>query len=164
DRLKRTMRQYIEQFIQANIDQTYVDRLITVGETHSRIHLRAEHFMAGHHQLTHLMAAIVMEKMYKKPDEKIKAVLAIQKLAAFNEQLIVQVYVGQTFNSLLVEASNTLNYLTQLDTSRELIHQMDTMQAESHSVSSATEEVNASISEVANYAVNVAEETDQAVQ
>ncbi|HLS20259.1 MAG TPA: protoglobin domain-containing protein [Bacillota bacterium] len=164
DRLKRTMRQYIEQFTKADVDQSYVDSLIAVGKTHSRIHLKAEHFMAAHHQLVHFMTAIIMEKLYKKPEEMIQAVLAIQKLASFDQQLIVQVYVGQTFNGLLVEASNTLNYLTQLDTSRELIHQMDTMQAESHSVSSATEEVNASISEVANYAVKVAEETDQAVQ
>src|SRR5690625_2650387 len=164
DRLKQTIHQYIERFIQADVNESYVKSLMTVGETHSRIHLKAEDFMAAHHQLVHFMTAIVMEKLYRKPDEMMQAVLALQKLASFDQQLIVQVYVGQTFNNLLVEASNTLNYLTQLDTSRELIHQMDTMQAESHSVSSATEQVNASISEVANYAVKVAEETDQAVQ
>lgn len=164
DRLKQTMRQYIEQFIQADINQSYVDSLITVGKVHSRIHLKAEDFMAAHHQLVQFMTAIVMENLYRKPDENMRAVLALQKLAAFDQQLIVQVYFGQTFNGLLVEASNTLNYLTQLDTSRELIQQMDTMQSESHSVSSATEQVNASISEVASYAVKVSEETEQAVQ
>ncbi|HLS07407.1 MAG TPA: methyl-accepting chemotaxis protein [Bacillota bacterium] len=164
DALKRTMRQYIEQFIEAKVDERYVKTLIKVGQTHSRIHLRAEQFMAAHHLLIQFMSAIIMEKLYKKPHEKMQAVLAMQKLAAFDQQLIVQVYIGQTFNQLLIEASSTLDYLTQLDTSRELIQQMDSMQAESHSVSSATEQVNASISEVANYAVKVAEETDQAVQ
>src|SRR5690625_2051963 len=120
--------------------------------------------MAGHHLLIQFMTSIIMEKLYRKPNEMLQSVLAIQRLGAFDQQMIVQVYIDQSFNSILVEASNTLNYLTQLDTSRELIQQMDAMQAESYSVSSATEEVNASISEVANYAVKVAEETDHAVQ
>src|SRR5690625_2208367 len=162
--LKRTMKLYLEQFVEAQVDTNYIETLIQVGMTHSRIHLKTEHFMAGHHLLIQFMTSIIMEKLYRKPNEMMQSVLALQKLGAFDQQIIVQVYVGQTFNSLLVEASNTLNYLTQLDTSRELIRQMDTMQAESHSVSSATEEVNASISEVANYAVKVAEETDHAVQ
>lgn len=162
--LKRTMKLYLEQFVEAQVDTNYIETLIQVGMTHSRIHLKTEHFMAGHHLLIQFMTSIIMEKLYRKPNEMLQSVLAIQRLGAFDQQMIVQVYIGQSFNSLLVEASNTLNYLTQLDTSRELIQQMDTMQAESHSVSSATEEVNASISEVANYAVKVAEETDHAVQ
>ena len=164
DRLKETMKQYVGQLIRAELDEGYVQNRITVGQVHSRIHLTAEHFITAHHMQIQLMTTILMEKLYDQPDKMMQSVLSLQKLAAFDQQLIVEVYMEETFKTLLVGTSNTLNYLTQLDTSRQLIEQTDTMAEESYSVSSATEEVNASILEVANYAMKVAEETDHAVQ
>lgn len=164
DRLKTTMRQYITQLIHANIDEDYIETRKMVGRVHSRIHLTAEYFISAHHVILQMLTAILVEKLSHKPEQMLKAIMALQKLGAFDQQLITEVYMEDTLKTFLLNISETLDYTTQLDTSRELIAEMRHMNTESHSVSSATEEVNASIHEVAQNAVSVAEETDAAVQ
>lgn len=163
ERLRQTMAIYLEQFLQADVNEDYVKTRIIVGEVHSRIHLTAEHFILAHHLLIQAMTAIVMEHLYSQPNQMLETVLAIQKLAAFDQQLIVEVYMADTFKSFLFGISNTLNEVSQLETSKQLMDAMDNMNDESHSVSSATEEVSASILEVATHASKVAEGTDDAV-
>lgn len=163
ERLRQTMAIYLEQFLQADVNEEYVQTRIVVGEVHSRISLTAEHFISAHHLLIQAMTTIVMEQLYSQPNRMIETVLAIQKLAAFDQQLIVEVYMADTFKTFLFGISNTLNDVSELETSKQLMDAMDNMNDESHSVSSATEEVSASILEVATHASKVAEGTDDAV-
>ncbi|CAG7615855.1 hypothetical protein PAESOLCIP111_01834 [Paenibacillus solanacearum] len=163
ERLRKTMETYLEQFLQAEVNQEYVMTRIIVGQVHSRIHLTAEHFITAHHLLIQIMTSILMEKLHQTPDRMMKTVLAVQKLAAFDQQLIVEVYMEDTFKSFLFGVSDMLNHMTQLDTTRQLIREMDKQMEETHSVSAATEEMSASILEVANYAIKVSEGTDEAV-
>ncbi|PWA10103.1 chemotaxis protein [Pueribacillus theae] len=164
DRLRKTMEKYLDQFLHAEVNKDYVKTRIIIGEVHSRIHLTAEHFISAHHLLIQSMTLILMEKLHNQPNRMMEAVFSIQKLAAFDQQLIVEVYMEETFKSFLFGISDTLHYTTQLDTSRQLISEMDNMNGESFSVSSATQEVSASILEVANHSIKVAEGTDEAVQ
>lgn len=164
ERLQKTMEKYLEQFLQAEVNKEYVMTRIIVGQVHSRINLTAEHFISAHHLLMQIITSIVMEKWHSEPNRMMKTVLSIQKLAAFDQQLIVEVYMEETFKSLLFGISDTLNYTTQLDTSKQLLTKMDNMNGESYSVSTATEQVSASIEEVANHSIEAAEATDDAVR
>ncbi|WP_034771616.1 methyl-accepting chemotaxis protein [Caldibacillus thermoamylovorans] len=164
ERLQQTLGKYLEQFLCAEIDQEYIMTRIMVGKTHSRIHLTAEHFISAHHFLIQFMTSILMEKLHQKPDQMIQMVLAIQKLAAFDQQLIVEVYMEETVKTFLFGVSDMLNQTTQLDTTKKLILSMDRQKEESYSVSAATEEMSSSIQEVADNSVKVAEGTEQAVQ
>lgn len=164
DRLRQTMERYLDQFLHGEINNEYIMTRILIGQVHSRIHLTAEHFISAHHLLIQLMTSILMEKVHHKPHQMIQMVLAVQKLAAYDQQLIVEVYMEETFKSFLFGVSDLLNHTTQLDTTKQLIVSMDKQIEESFSVTAATEEMSASIHEVANHAVRVAEGTDQAVQ
>lgn len=164
DRLKTTMKKYLEQFLHAEINQNYVNTRVVIGHVHSRINLTAEHFISAHHVLIHFMTSILMEKLRHTPHQMMEKIVAVQKLAAFDQQLIVEVYMEQTFKTFLFGISDLLNHTTQLDTSKQLIASMDKQMEESHSLRTATEQMSASIHEVANYASKVAESTDQAVK
>ncbi|KIL74207.1 methyl-accepting chemotaxis protein [Bacillus badius] len=164
ERLRLTMERYVEQLLRAEVDKEYILTRIVVGQVHSRIHLTAEHFIAAHHLLIQIMTTILMEKLHPHPNQMMKIVLAVQKLAAFDQQLIVEVYMEETFKSFLFGVSDMLNDMTQLDTTKQLITEMDNIVKESHNVTAAAEEVSASIMEVADHSVKVAERTDEAVQ
>ena len=164
ERLRKTMERYFEQFLEAEVNMDYVMTRIIIGQVHSRINLTVEHFISAHHMLIQIMTSILMEKLHSQPKRMMDTVLSIQKLATFDQQLIVEVYMEETFKSLLFGISDTLNYTTQLDASKQLMSEVDNMNLESHSVSSATEEVSASILEVANQSMKVAEGTDDAVK
>ncbi|WP_240376749.1 methyl-accepting chemotaxis protein [Bacillus piscicola] len=164
ERLRKTMERYLDQFLEADVNKEYIKTRIVVGEVHSRIHLTAEHFISAHHLLLQMMTTILMEKLHHKPDDMMAAVLAVQKLAAFDQQLIVEVYMEDTFKSFLFGISEMLDHTTQLDTTKKLLVGMDAQIEETHSVSAATEEMSASINEVADYAVKVSEGTGDAVE
>lgn len=164
ERLKKTLEVHLEQFLTAEVNHEYVKTRIVIGQVHSRIHLTADHFISAHHLLIQIMTTILMEKWSNQPHQMMKMVTAVQKLAAFDQQLIVEVYMEETFKSFLFGISGMLNHMTQLDTTKQLISGMDEQIEESHSVTAATEEMSASIQEVANHAVKVAEGTDEAVQ
>ncbi|MFK2826935.1 methyl-accepting chemotaxis protein [Bacillus sp. B190/17] len=163
-RLRMTMERYVDQLLQAEVDKEYVMTRIIVGKVHSRIHLTAEHFISAHHLLIQMMTTILMEQLHHRPDKMMKTVLAIQKLAAFDQQLIVEVYMEETFKAFLFGVSDMLNDVTQLNTTKQLITEMDNMIEASHNVTAAAEEVSASIMEVADHSIKVAEKTDEAVR
>lgn len=163
NQLQTTMRRYVEQFFSGTVDEAYVETRVTVGEVHSHINLSANYFIMGHNLLVQSMTTILMEKLSRRPDEMIRLVLAVQKLATFDQQLIVDVYYETTFKQFLHEISNMLNNVTELDITQDLIESMEKQIMEAHSVTAATEQMSSSIQEVSDHAVRVAEGTREAV-
>lgn len=164
ERLSQTMNQYIEQLLEAKVDEEYIHSRVVVGQVHSRIHLTAEHFIAAHHLLLQMMTSILMENLRHKPQRLMDYTIALQKFAAFDQQLIVEVYMEETFKGFLFGISNMLDDMTQIDSAKQLLMKTDQNIEETHSVTAATQEMSASIQEVAAHAVRVAEGTDEAVQ
>lgn len=163
-KLKGTMWNYLEEFFRAEVDEKYVQTRVKIGEVHSKIDLTANYFLMGHNMLLQYITTILMEKTNKNPDKMMRLVVAVQKLASFDQQLIVDVYNEATFKSFLFEISNMLNDVTSLDTTQHLIETMDQQIEETHSVTAATEQMSTSIQDVSNHAVRVAEGTEAAVQ
>src|SRR5699024_3619296 len=161
--LKVTMRAYLEQFFNADLNEEHIQSLVKIGEVHSKVNLSANYFIMGHNLLIQSVNVILMEKLSKRPDQMIKLVLAVQKLATFDQQLIVDVYYEMTFKGFLQEVSTMLNSVTELDVTHDLIESMDKQIMEAHSVTAATEEMSSSIQDVSNHAVRVAEGTREAV-
>lgn len=162
NRLKITMEQYVTQFLQADVNNDYIKSRIKIGTVHSKINLPAEKFIIAHHLLTQLMTTILTEKI-SNTKKLIRSVLAIQKLAAFDQQLIVGVYSEETLKRYLFDMSEIVDSVTELETTRELIVGMDVLISESRSVTSAAEEVSTSLVQMAGNAVGVSESTDKAV-
>lgn len=163
DRLRKTMEKYLDQFLEAEVDQEYIMTRIRIGQVHSRINLTAENFISAHHLLIQIMTAVLMEKLHHKPARMMESVIAIQKLGAYDQQLIVEVYMEATFNYFLYGVSDMLNEITDIDTTKQLINRMEKQIDETYNVTAATDQMSASIQEVANYSVKVAEGTDDAV-
>lgn len=162
--LKVTLRKYLEQFFTGDVCEAYIDTRVKVGEVHSKINLSANYFIMGHNLIVQSITTILMEKLSNRPDRMINLVLAVQKLATFDQQLVVDVYYETTFNVFLHEISGMLNNVTELDITQDLIESMDEQIMEAHSVTAATEEMSSSIQEVSDHAVRVAEGTRDAVE
>lgn len=164
ERLKITQRKYLEQLLSGKVNREYILSRVVVGQVHSNINLTANYFIMAHSKLIQYMLTILTENLYRKPDELIQLMTAVQKLATFDQQLIVDVYTESTFRTFLFGVSQILDETTQLDASHHLIESMDSQIKESHSVTAATEQMSASIQDVSNHAVRVAEGTSEAVE
>lgn len=164
ERLKKTLALFLEQFLSGHITKEYVRTRIVVGHVHHRVGLVAEHFLAAHNKLLQMMTTVIMEKLHHRPQQMMETVIAIQKLGAFDQQLITEAYIESTTKTFLNEITQTMNYMTGLDTARPLMEAMDTLSKESVSVSSAAEEVNASIQDMAGHISTVATKTEAGVE
>lgn len=164
ERLKITQQNYVKQFLQADVNTEYVETRVKIGVVHSNINLTANYFIMAHDLMIQFMTAILMEKLSRQPEKMVRTVIAVQKLATFDKQLIVDVYTESTFRNFLFGISGMLNDITSIDTTQQLIEGMEEQMSEAHSVTAATEQMNVSIQDVANHAVTVAETTDEAVQ
>src|SRR5690625_4171779 len=146
--LSRTLQRFLEQFFSGKVDEEYVQTRVKVGEVHSEINLSANYFIMGYNLIVQYISTILMEKLSNRPDKMINLVLAVQKLATFDQQLIVDVYYETTFKVFLHDVSGMLNNVTELDITQELIESMDKQIMEAHSVTAATEEMSSSIQDV----------------
>lgn len=164
EKLKQELHRYLVEFFRGEFDDQYISARMAIGNVASRVHLNADHFISVHQLLMQMITSMLMEKLHKKPDEMMKCVTAVQKLAAYDQQLVIQIYNENTFKVSVYGISDMLNQVTQLDMSRKLLQAVDHQKEETHSVTAATEEMSASIAEVANHAVTVSEGTDDAVQ
>ena len=164
ERLRLTFKRYVEQFLEANVDETYIENLIKIGKTHSRINLPANDFVMAHDMLVQFMTTILMGKLHKHPEKMMRLIVSVQNLASFDKQLIVELYMETTFLSFLHDISSLLNDMTELDTTQQLISGTNEQIQSTEDVTAATEEMNASIQEVSNHAVGVAKGADEAVE
>lgn len=163
EKLKITLRQYIDQFLQANVDETYIKNLIKIGQTHSRIKLNSNHFLMAHDMIFQFMTTILMEKLYKQPNKMMRLIVSVETLGSFDKQLIVELYTETTFLAFLHDISSLLNDMTDLNTSQQLINETDEQIEATESVTAATEQMSASIQEVSNHAQEVAKNADNTV-
>lgn len=162
-RLKALLEQYLDGFLTDELDQNYIDKRLKIGKKQSELHITSEFFIPAFQYIFQSIQGILMNQV-KNSETLSHMLLAIQKLSTFDLQLIEQAYFEDTNKFFFFRISEMLNHITKLDTTENLIKGVDEQIEETHSVSAATEEMGASIQEVASNAVQVAEHTDEAVR
>ncbi|WP_033829468.1 methyl-accepting chemotaxis protein [Bacillus andreraoultii] len=162
NQFKQNLSNYMNQFFRGIIDQSYIESRLAIGRLQSQLHVTPEYFIPAYQLFIQHIVTIVMEKLYKRPELMIHTVLAIEKLATYDLQLIEQSYFENTNKQLLFNVTHMLNHLTDIDTTKKLIYSMENQMDEIHSLTANTEEMHASIEEVASTIQNVAQGTTQA--
>lgn len=164
EQVRKKLDQYLEQFFKAELDQAYIETRLSIGKVVSYAHITPEYFIPAFQVLQQLMTAILMDELRRKPENMMNCVLAVQKLGAYDLQLIEQAYIEDTNKYFLFHISDMLNHLAKLDTTEQLLKGMKEQIKETHNVSAAAEEMGASVQQVASNAFNVSENTEEAVQ
>lgn len=156
--------QYLNEFFSGEIDKEYIESRLSIGRVVSYAHITPEYFIPAYQVLVQFMIAILMDELRRKPEQLMNAVLAVQKLSTYDLQLIEQAYIEDMNKYFLFRISDMLNQITKLDTTEQLISGMKEQIKETHTVTAASEEMGASIQQVASNAVQVAEHSDEAVR
>lgn len=162
ENVKNIIEQYLSTFFQGNIDIEYIESRLKIGVQQSIHHVTPENFIPAYQVIIHTLTSVLMEKLYKKPQIMMDYVIAVQKLAAYDLQLIEQAYIENTNKYFLFRISDMLNQLTELNTTKQLLTAMDQQMDEVQNISANTEELSASIEEVYRNIENVASETESA--
>lgn len=161
--LQSHLENYLESFLTAELDQNYVEDRLKIGKIQSKVHLTSEYFIPAYQVLFQHLEAVLIANM-RKPEKLGYVLLAVHKLAAFDLQLIEQAYFEDTNKYFFFRISEMVNKVTELDTTENLIKGVHEQIEVTHNVSAASEQMGTSIEEIAGSAVNVAENTDEAVR
>ncbi|WAA13176.1 methyl-accepting chemotaxis protein [Fervidibacillus halotolerans] len=164
EHFQRLLSKYIEEFFEAKVNQQYIDSRISIGKVKSKIHITPELFIPAYQIFVQLITGILIEKLTNKPKQLMDYLSAIQKLATYDLQLIVQTYVDRTEADFLKRMSDMLNRICRSEKTKQLIFSMEKQIDEIHNVTANSEEISASIEDISNNIEKVAEETNDALQ
>lgn len=164
EQVRAKLDQYVEDFFRGELDQPYIESRLAIGKVVSYAHITPEYFVPAYQMLVQYITAIMMDEFRKKPERMVNSVLAVQKLAAYDLQLIEQAYIEDTNKYFLFRMSDMLNQITKLDTTEQFITGMKLQIEETHNVTAASEEIGHAVQEVAANAVSVAENSNDAVK
>ncbi|WAA11289.1 globin-coupled sensor protein [Fervidibacillus albus] len=164
ERLKKILSEYIDRFFRAEVNQQYIDSSISIGKVNSRFHITPELFIPAYQLFVQIITNILIEKLSNKPNRLTDYINAVQKMASYDLQLIVQTYVDRTETDFLNRISVMLNRICRSDTTKQLIFSMEKQIDEIHNVTANSEEISASIEYIANNIEKVAEITNDGMQ
>ncbi|MEK4028156.1 globin-coupled sensor protein [Pseudobacillus sp. FSL P4-0506] len=91
DRLKKTLRQHIQELFNGEIDEEFIQKRLKIAYVHVRIGLKTKWYMSAFQELFNSLIALISETD-KTVDEKIEAITSVSKLLNLEQQLVLEAY------------------------------------------------------------------------
>lgn len=152
---------YVESLgsFEANEKFLYIRKQI--GLVHSHIKLSAEWFVASFSRFYEFLIPAIFNEM--SADKASATIISLQKLLTLDAQIALEAYEEAHDYKFVQTNSEIIESIIQIDKMRPLLNSVDISMNEAMSISAATEQLSASVQEVATQAVKVAENSEEMV-
>ncbi len=164
ERLSKTFVQYLRSIPRVNIDQSYVNYRVKIGEIHSRIRLTPEWYTGSYIRLYEYLIPAMIEEFGKRPDELAEVLLAFLKIVTLDSQIVLESYQENNDYKVVESVSRVMEIVTGIDNLKYLHEKVEATVEEAHGVSAAAQQLSASVEEVASHAIAVAENTEETIR
>lgn len=91
DRLKRTLRQHIQELFNGEIDDEFIEKRLRIAYVHVCIGLETKWYMSAFQELFNSLVKLISEQD-QTADEKIAAISSVSKLLNLEQQLVLEAY------------------------------------------------------------------------
>ncbi|GIP36184.1 methyl-accepting chemotaxis protein [Paenibacillus sp. J2TS4] len=162
ERLTQTFIAYLKSIPRVEMDDTYIQNRKKVGIVHSRIQLSPEWFIGAFMRIYEYMIPNIME-MYSKRQEATEILISLQKILTLDALIVLEAYQEAHEFKFIETNSQIIEQIIQMDKVHPLLEGVEATIQEAMSVSAAAEELSASVDDVANHAVQVAENTEDLI-
>ncbi|MFM1653676.1 methyl-accepting chemotaxis protein [Brevibacillus sp. B_LB10_24] len=159
ERLHATFVEYLKSVPRVAFDEEYIRSRTKVGEVHSRIQLAPEWFIGAFTRIYEYLVPAVLHRFHNV-QEAGGILLALNRVLTLDAQIVLEAYQEAHEFKFIETNSQIIEEIVQMDKVQPLLAAVDTTIREATSVSAASEQLSASVQEVANNAVQVAEKTD----
>ncbi|MCF6094549.1 methyl-accepting chemotaxis protein [Microaerobacter geothermalis] len=164
EKLSKTFSQYLRTLGSiTEIDKRYINNRVRIGEMHARIKLTPEWYTGAYIRVYEFLIPIIIKKYYRDPEKMTKTIMSLLKVITLDSQIVLQSYQEAMDYKNIDGVSTVLELITRMTQAVDLIEAAKSTQEEAISVSSSTEQLSASVHEVAKNATNVAESSEAAV-
>ncbi|MFD0958456.1 methyl-accepting chemotaxis protein [Paenibacillus chungangensis] len=162
ERLSQTFVDYLKSIPRVAIDDDYVQYRIRIGLVHSRIGLAPEWYIGSFTRVYEFMVPSILERFPAK--EAAAILVALNRLLTLDAQITLEAYQQAHEFQFIETNSEIVEELIRMDKVKPLLASVHLSMDEATSVSAAAEQLSASIQEVADHAVQVAEDTDLLIE
>ncbi|WP_019121446.1 methyl-accepting chemotaxis protein [Brevibacillus massiliensis] len=159
ERLHATFMEYLKSVPRVTFDEEYMRSRTKVGMVHSRIQLAPEWFIGAFTRIYEYLVPAILHR-FRNAKEASGILLALNRVLTLDAQIVLEAYQEAHEFKFIETNSQIIEEIVQMDKVQPLLAAVDTTIREATSVSAASEQLSASVQEVANNAVQVAEKTD----
>lgn len=156
---------FLDNFLAlADIDKdSYVEDRLRIGKHMYEQNIPLEIYAASQHALYQQWLPILMENFYPQPIELTERILLLNQLLSIDMQLVISSYESEKDSFVAKSMNQILEEVFDFKETSVLKKQLDRQAEQSDMISAGTQELTASIHEVATSSITVSETADVTV-
>ena len=159
ERLKGTFVQYLKSIPRVELDDKYMETRLRIGRAHSRVGLGPEWVIGTFTRIYEYMLPTIVKAFPKA--EVAEILLSLNRILTLDCQVMIETYNHAHEYKFVETNSRIVEELIQIDKVQPLLDALEATVAEAANVSAAAEELNASIQEIADQSVGMADKTEE---
>ncbi|AMA72881.1 globin-coupled sensor protein [Aneurinibacillus thermoaerophilus] len=157
------IKRYLYIFFNEKRDKEYVDKIIPFFNELRIRRYNIGKLIVAFNQLHFFLQMSLFSKKTILPSTYLQLAEALQRAINIEHQVLIEVYTEKIIEQVAEGIARLMDKNSEVMQIKELVRQLDLQNSDIQTVTAATEEMKASIIEVANNAASVAEKTKTAV-
>ncbi|SOC23882.1 methyl-accepting chemotaxis protein [Ureibacillus xyleni] len=156
--------QYLKQFFLADRNDEYVDHTVNFFNLFRKHHYEAGKLIVVFNQLSFFITTHILHNFGLKPNKAFSYMKTLSSAFNIDQQLLIETLTEKVIENVVSEISSLMDVNAKIMYMKDLVFSLDQQAIEIQTSTSATEELAASIADIARTSSNISEKTTQSVQ
>src|SRR5690625_4350638 len=154
---------YFKHLTKPELNDEYVWYRKKIGAIHSSIRLTEEWFIGSYMRVYEYLVPHIAVRFASRPKQLGDVLVALNKIITFDTILVLKAYEEVNDYQMIESVSDTMDEITKIDEVGSLLSVVDQTTEEASEVNRATQQLNASVEEIASTANEASERTTMMV-
>ncbi|MGE8036210.1 methyl-accepting chemotaxis protein [Lysinibacillus sp. NPDC093692] len=154
---------YLTQFFLATRDDEYVDETVKFFNLFRKNQYEPGKLIVVFNQFAFYITTYILHNFGLKPNKAFEYMKSFQSAVNVDQELLVEVLTERTIENVVAEISSLMDVNAKIMYMKDLVFSLDKQNEEIQSSTAATEEIAASINEVARMSSRISEKTTESV-
>ncbi|MGE7689629.1 methyl-accepting chemotaxis protein [Lysinibacillus sp. NPDC097214] len=160
---EENINRYLTQFFLATRDDEYVDETVKFFNLFRKNQYEPGKLIVVFNQFAFYITTYILHNFGLKPYKAFEYMKSFQSAVNVDQELLVEVLTERTIENVVAEVSSLMDVNAKIMYMKDLVFSLDKQNEEIQSSTAATEEIAASINEVARMSSRISEKTTESV-
>lgn len=158
---EESINQYLTQFFLAARDDHYVEETISFFSLFRKKQFEAGKLIVVFNQFSFYIMTYILHKFGLKPNKAFEFMKSFQSAINVDQELLVEVLTERIIENVVAEVSSLMDVNAKIMYMKDLVYSLDQQNEEIQSSTAATEQLAASINDVARMSSHISEKTTE---
>lgn len=160
---EENINRYLSQFFLATRDDEYVDETVKFFNLFRKNQFEPGKLIVVFNQFAFYITTYILHNFGLKPNKAFGYMKSFQSAVNVDQELLIEVLTERTIENVVAEISSLMDVNAKIMYMKDLVFSLDKQNEEIQSSTAATEEIAASINEVARMSSRISEKTTESV-